>query len=116
MDLGPTFPRRAIIMRHPHSATKPPAWPFACLFLAPAVVAILLSAAPTAVTGSLLRLTHGMTPENAATSAAKPLHRFGSLTVEETIRRFFDARLDPTERRVFSYRMAYTGIAGYPHG
>jgi hypothetical protein len=43
------------------------------------------------------------------TAECQPPYRFGSLSLEETIRRFVDPRLDPTERRPRSYRMVDTG-------
>jgi len=45
---------------------------------------------------------------NAARRAGTPV-MFSSLSLEETIRRFFDARLDPTEPRRFSHRMVQAG-------
>jgi hypothetical protein len=82
--------------------------------LVPVLASLLLFAGPISMAGPWQHQDYAISPATGGPDSAESAHRFCSLTVEETIRRFFDARLDPTERRVFSYRMADAGTAGYP--
>ena len=68
------------------------------------LIAACFSAVATARTYCVFSGDDSVGYVSAATRAETPL-MFSSLSLEETIRRFFDARLDPTEPRRFSHRM-----------
>src|SRR5205085_2205862 len=103
-------------MRHLHSATSALVRRFVPRVFGAVILSLFVSGASIAGTDSQPRASNEVFWDHAAKCTREPPSRFSSLTVEETIRRFFDARLDPTERRVFSYRMAEAGTREYPQG